>query len=77
MARYSFSQKLTIEDLLKEIGRSDIPSPEVSMEFSGDRIVIDFGGRELTPLVEAKLKTMFSNRGYPRFLGKDLLPGRG
>ena len=72
MHKYKFSKIETVEDLLEAIGRTDIPSTEVSLTRLGDEIELDFGKHNLTLTDEEKLKVSLKEMGFMRFLGKDL-----
>ena len=66
MPKYKFSKIETVEDLLKTIGRTDIPSTEVSLAKSGDDIEIDFGRHNLTLTDENKLKAALKGMGFSK-----------
>jgi len=66
MPKYKFSKIETVEDLLKAIGRTDIPSTEVSLTRSGDEIELDFGKHNLTSLDENKLKVTLKEMGFSK-----------
>jgi len=71
--RYRFNRVKTVEDILKAIGREDIPSKDVRIivpsinpetgEYLAD-FEIDFGPHELTSVAEAKLKGLMRGLGY-------------
>ena len=73
MPKYEFSKVETVEDLLKAIGRTDIPSTEVSLTRSGDEIELDFGKHNLTLTDEEKLKVSLKGMGF----SKPLRDGEG
>ena len=63
--KYQFNQINTIEDILKAIGRTDIPSTDVVLrqpavdEETGEylaKLEIDFGTHTLSPIDEKKLE---------------------
>ena len=66
MPKYKFSKIETVEDLLKAIGRTDIPSTEVSLTRSGDEIEIDFGKHNLTLTDKDKLKVTLKGMGFSK-----------
>ena len=66
MPKYEFSKVETVEDLLKAIGRTDIPSTEVSLTRSGDEIELDFGKHNLTLTDEEKLKVSLKGMGFSK-----------
>jgi hypothetical protein len=68
--KYRFRQIHTVEDILKEIGRSDIPSTEVLMTQEGNEIELDFGKHILTATDGTKLDRLFKAKRYQR-LGKE------
>ena len=66
MPKYKSSKFETVEDLLEAIGRTDIPSTEVSLTRSGDEIEIDFGRHNLTLTDENKLKVALKGMGFSK-----------
>ena len=68
MPKYKFSKIETVEDLLQAIGRTDIPSTEVSLTKSGDEIELDFGRHNLTLSDENKLKVTLKEMGFSKLL---------
>ena len=66
MPKYEFSKVETVEDLLKAIGRTDIPSTEVSLTRSGNEIEINFGRHNLTLVDETKLKVALKGMGFSK-----------
>ena len=68
MPKYKFSKFETVEDLLEAIGRTDIPSTEVSLARSGDEFEIDFGRHNLTLIDENKLKVTLKEMGFSKLL---------
>ena len=66
MPKYKFGKIETVKDLLKAIGRPDIPSTEVSLTRSGDEIEIDFGKHNLTLSDENKLKVTLKGMGFSK-----------
>ena len=66
MPVYKFGKIGTVEDLLKAIGRTDIPSIEVSLTKSGDEIELDFGRYNLTLSDEDKLKATLKEMGFSK-----------
>ena len=70
MPKYKFGKIETVKDLLEAIGRTDIPSTEVSLTRSGDEIEIDFGKHNLTSLDENKLKVTLKEMGFSKPLGE-------
>ena len=68
--RYRFTRFRTAEELLEAIGRTDIPSVEVSITRVGDELEIDFGKHTLTPKDEDKLKAVLSAMGYGKLKEK-------
>ena len=70
--KYQFSQISTVEDILKAIGRTDIPSTDVVLsqpatdEETGEclaELEIDFGTHILSPIDEKKLESCFASQG--------------
>ena len=68
--KYQFSKISTVEDILKAIGRTDIPSTDVVLsrpatdEKTGEYVAeleIDFGTHTLSSIDEGKLKMVFGN----------------
>ena len=66
--KYQFNQINTVEDILKAIGRTDIPSTDVVLsqpaidEETGEYLAelgIDFGTHTLSPIDEVKLGVIF------------------
>ena len=66
--KYQFNQINTVEDILKAIGRTDIPSTDVVLrqpavdEETGEYLAeleIDFGTHTLSPTDEEKLGVIF------------------
>ena len=68
MPKYKFSKIETVEDLLEAIGRTDIPSTEVSLTRSGDEIEVDFGRHNLTLIDKNKLKVTLKEMGFSKLL---------
>ena len=68
MPKYKYSKVGTVEDLLEAIGRTDIPSTEVSLTRSGDKTEIDFGKHNLTLADEEKLKVSLKGMGFSESL---------
>ena len=66
MSRYRFSKIETVEDLLEAIGRTDIPSTEVSLTRSGNEIELDFGKHNLTLSDANKLKVTLREMGFSK-----------
>ena len=66
MPKYKFSRIETVEDLLEAIGRTDIPSTEVSLTRLGDEIEIDFGRHNLTLADGNKLKVTLKEMGFSK-----------
>jgi hypothetical protein len=74
MARYRFSKAMTAEEVLKAIGRTDIPSTQVvirmpAVDETGEVIAdmeIDLGPYTLTASEETLLETRFRVAGYSR-----------
>ena len=66
MPKYKFSKVETVGDLLEAIGRTDIPSTEVSLTRSGDEIEIDFGKHNLTLTDKDKLKVTLKGMGFSK-----------
>ena len=70
--KYQFNQINTIEDILKAIGRTDIPSTDVVLrqpavdketaEYLAD-LEIDFGTHTLSPIDEEKLESRLASQG--------------
>ena len=70
--KYQFNQINTIEDILKAIGRTDIPSTDVVLsqpavdEKTGEYLAeleIDFGRHTLSPIDVGKLKSCLASQG--------------
>ena len=70
--KYQFSQINTVEDILKAIGRTDIPSTDVVLsrpaidEETGEYLAeleIDFGTHTLSPIDEKKLESCLASQG--------------
>ena len=70
--KYHFSKISTVEDILKAIGRTDIPSTDVVLrqpavdEETGEYLAeleIDFGTHTLSPTDEAKLESRLALQG--------------
>ena len=70
--KYQFNQINTIEDILKAIGRTDIPSTDVVLsqpavdEKTGEYLAeleIDFGTHTLSPTDEKKLESCLASQG--------------
>ena len=68
--KYHFNKINTVEDILKAIGRTDIPSTDVVLsqpaidEETGehlDELEIDFGTHTLSPIDEEKLGVIFGS----------------
>jgi len=71
MPKYKFTRIiLTPEEILKAIGREDIPSTEVEVFIAGDDVEIDFGTHVLTETDEEKLKKVLKAMGR-KFVGKE------
>ena len=68
MPKYKYSKVGTVEDLLEAIGRTDIPSTEVSLTRLGDKTEVDFGRHNLTSLDENKLKVTLKEMGFSKLL---------
>ena len=73
--KYQFSQINTVEDILKAIGRTDIPSTDVVLsqpaidEETGEYLAeleIDFGIHTLSPIDEKKLESCWASQGLMR-----------
>ena len=73
--KYQFSQINTVEDILKAIGRPDIPSTDVVLsrpavdEETGEYLAeleIDFGTHTLSSTDEGKLKSCLASQGLVR-----------
>ena len=71
--KYWFDRIETAEDILKTIGRSDIPSTSVSIrqpaidEETGEKLAdyeIDFGKHELGPVEEGKLSDFMAGKAF-------------
>lgn len=70
--KYQFNQINTVEDILKAIGRTDIPSTDVVLsqpaideetgEYLAD-IEIDFGTHILSPTDEKRLESCLASQG--------------
>jgi len=70
MPKYKFSARALIpEELLKAIGREDIPSTEVLITIVGNDVEIDFGV-VLTEVDEKELKKILEAMGL-RFVEKE------
>jgi hypothetical protein len=71
LAKYRFKEIKSAEDLLKAIGRTDIPSTKVVIrspaidEETGEvyGLEIDFGEYTLTPADEAELEALMKAKG--------------
>jgi hypothetical protein len=71
MVKYRFVEIRTAENILKAIGRTDIPSTKVvirspAVDEEGKVVAdleIDFGEYTLTPADEAKLKALLEAKG--------------
>ena len=70
--KYQFSKINTVEDILKAIGRTDIPSTDVVLsqpavdEETGEYLAeleIDFGTHTLSPIDEQKLESYLASQG--------------
>jgi len=70
--KYQFNKISTVEDILKAIGRTDIPStdvvlrqPAVDEETGGylAELEIDFGTHTLSPTDEKKLESCLASQG--------------
>ena len=70
--KYQFNQISTVEDILKAIGRADIPSTDVVLrqpavdEETGEYLAeleIDFGTHTLSPTDEGRLKSCLASQG--------------
>ena len=73
--KYQFNQINTVEDILKTIGRTDIPSTAVVIsqpaidEETGEYLAhleIDFGTHILSPIDEEKLESCLVSQGLVR-----------
>ena len=73
--KYQFSQINAVEDILKAIGRIDIPSTDVVLsrpavdEETGEYLAeleIDFGTHTLSPTDEKKLESCLASQGLVR-----------
>jgi len=65
LTKYYFRRVVeTVEDLLKSIGREDIPSTEVSFLHKGFEIDIDFGVHTLSRTDEESLESELSKLGF-------------
>ena len=69
--KYQFNKISTVEDILKAIGRTDIPSTDVVLsqpavdEETGEYLAeleIDFGTHTLSPIDEEKLGVIFGTK---------------
>ena len=72
---YQFNRKNTVEDILKAIGRTDIPSTDVVLRqpaIDGEtgeylaELEIDFGTYTLSPTGENKLESCLASQGLVR-----------
>ena len=70
--KYQFNQINTVEDILKAIGKTDIPSTDVVLsqpaidEETGEYLAdleIDFGTHTLSPTDEKKLGSCLASQG--------------
>ena len=69
--KYQFNKINTAEDILKAIGRTDIPSTDVALRRpavseTGEHLAeleIDFGTHTLSPLDEEKLESCLASKG--------------
>ena len=70
--KYLFNQINTVEDILKAIGRTDIPSTDVVLrqpavdEETGEYLAeleIDFGTHTLSPIDKNKLESCLASQG--------------
>ena len=69
--KYQFHQINTVEDILKAIGRTDIPSTAVvlsrpAISETGEYLAelgIDFGTHTPSPIDEGKLKSCLASQG--------------
>ena len=70
--KYQFSKINTVEDILKAIGRADIPSTDVVLrqpavdEETGEvlaELEIDFGIHTLSPIDEKNLESCLASQG--------------
>ena len=77
--KYQFNKISTVEDILKAIGRTDIPSTDVALrqpaidEKTGEYLAeleIDFGTHTLSPTDEKKLKSCLASQGFVRKKGE-------
>ena len=73
--KYQFNKINTVEDILKAVGRTDIPSTDVVLsrpaidEETGEYLAeleIDFGTHTLSPIDEGKLKGCLASQGLVR-----------
>ena len=72
--KYQFSKISTVEDILKAIGRTDIPSTDVvlsrpAVSATGEypaEFEIDFGTHTLSPIDEEKLESCLASQGLTR-----------
>ena len=75
--KYQFNQINTVEDILKAIGRTDIPSIDVvlsqpAVDETGEYLAeleIDFGKHTLSPLDEKKLESCLASQGLMKARG--------
>ena len=70
--KYQFNKINSVEDILKAIGRTDIPSTDVALrqpavdEKTGEYLTelgIDFGTHTLSPIDEKKLESCLASQG--------------
>jgi len=70
--KYQFNKISTVEDILKAIGRTDIPSIDVVLrqpavdEETGEYLAeleIDFGTHTLSPIDEKRLESCLASQG--------------
>jgi len=65
--KYKFRRNIeTVKELLQLLGRTDIPSPEVSIARESDSLEVDFGIHMLSPTDEGKLTSILGSFGFKR-----------